>query len=142
MKYGKALISRRASTTCTPAMTAVIFANLRGTVRIKSVCAIAKIAGTKEWQSKRDTPLCAKLRQSAIHQGLLPLPYLDQDARGEKKHDKFRARKAPTEHRRRHTGSALTRYIGTIRRLVSGTRTTDEPPPGDSPKLCGTDHRN
>jgi hypothetical protein len=31
----------------TPAMTAVIFASLRGTVRIKSVCAMAKIAGTK-----------------------------------------------------------------------------------------------
>ena len=47
MKYGKDLISRGASTTRTPAMTAVIFANLRGTVRIKSVCAMAKIAGTK-----------------------------------------------------------------------------------------------
>jgi hypothetical protein len=34
MKDGKDLISRGASTTRTPAMTAVIFANLRGTVRI------------------------------------------------------------------------------------------------------------
>jgi hypothetical protein len=32
MNYGKDLIWRGASTTCTPAMTAVIFANLRGTV--------------------------------------------------------------------------------------------------------------
>jgi hypothetical protein len=31
MKYGKDLISRGASTTRTPAMTGVIFANLRGT---------------------------------------------------------------------------------------------------------------
>jgi hypothetical protein len=45
MKYGKDLISRGASTTRAPAMIAVIFANLRGTVRIKSVCAMAKIAG-------------------------------------------------------------------------------------------------
>ena len=62
MKYGKDLISRGASTTRTPAITAAIFASLRGTVRIKSVCAMAKIAGTKkEWQSKHHTPLCAKL---------------------------------------------------------------------------------
>lgn len=69
MKYGKDLISRGASTTRTPATTAVIFANLRGTVRIKSVRAMAKIAGTKNGR--------AKLRQSSIHQSLLPLPYLD-----------------------------------------------------------------
>src|SRR5580658_10944400 len=47
MKYGKDLISRGASTTRTPAIPAVNFANLRGKVRIKSVCAMAKIAGTK-----------------------------------------------------------------------------------------------
>jgi hypothetical protein len=63
MKYGKDLISLGASTTRTPAITAVIFANLRGTARIKSVCAMAKIVGTKNgigisymyfgaWQSK------------------------------------------------------------------------------------------
>ncbi len=46
MKYGKDLISLGASTTRTPAM-AAISANLRGTVRIRSVCAMAKIAGTK-----------------------------------------------------------------------------------------------
>jgi hypothetical protein len=38
-----------------------------------------KDGGHKEWQGKRDVPLCAKLHQSAIHQCLLPLPYLDQD---------------------------------------------------------------
>src|SRR6201987_6232462 len=38
-----------------------------------------KDRGHIEWQSKRDLPLCAKLRESAIHQGLLPLSYLDQD---------------------------------------------------------------
>jgi hypothetical protein len=74
MKYGKHLVSRGASTTRTPAIIAVIFANLRGTVRIKSVCAIAKIAGTKKWRGKRDVPLCANLRESAIHQSLLPFP--------------------------------------------------------------------
>ena len=41
MKYEKALISRGASTTRTPATAAVIFANLRGRVRIKLVCAMA-----------------------------------------------------------------------------------------------------
>ena len=66
MKYGKDLISLGASTTRTPAMAAVISANLRGTVRIRSVCAMAKI-GHKEWQSKRDMAFCAKLRQSTIH---------------------------------------------------------------------------
>jgi hypothetical protein len=38
-----------------------------------------KDRGHKEWQSKRDVPLYAKLGQSAIHLSLLPLPYLDQD---------------------------------------------------------------
>jgi len=47
MKYGKALISRGGSTTRIRAIGAVICANLRGTVRIKSVWAMAKIAGTK-----------------------------------------------------------------------------------------------
>jgi hypothetical protein len=47
MKYGKALISRGGSTTRIRAIAAVICANLRGTVRIKSVWAMAKIAGTK-----------------------------------------------------------------------------------------------
>ena len=41
----KDLISRGASTTRTPATGAVIVGNWRGTVRIKSVCAMAKIAG-------------------------------------------------------------------------------------------------
>ena len=61
MKYGKDLISGGASTTCTPAMAAVIFANLRGTVRIKSVCATAKIAGTKNGSvsaTRRFAPTC------------------------------------------------------------------------------------
>src|SRR5258708_18570148 len=66
----------------------------------------------------------------------------DERLRGERKHDKYRTRKAPTEQRRRLTSSALTRYIGTIRRLVSGSKTADEPPPGGSPKLCGTGQRN
>ena len=30
----------------------------------------------------------------------------------------------------------LTRYIRTVRRLVSGSRTAEEAPPCDSPKLC------
>ena len=47
MKYGKALISRGSSTTRIRAIGAVICANLRGTVRIKSARAMAKIAGTK-----------------------------------------------------------------------------------------------
>ena len=38
-----------------------------------------KDRGHKVWQSKRHTPLYAKLRQSAIHQSLLPLPYVDLD---------------------------------------------------------------
>ena len=53
MKYGKDLISRGASTTRIPAMTAVIFANLRGTVRIKSVCAMAKIAFVRVFEAFR-----------------------------------------------------------------------------------------
>jgi hypothetical protein len=36
-----------------------------------------KDRGHKVWQSKRHTPLYAKLRQSAIQQSLLPLPYVD-----------------------------------------------------------------
>jgi hypothetical protein len=44
MKYGKASISRGASIIRTPATAAVIAANFRGTVRIKSVRAIAKTA--------------------------------------------------------------------------------------------------
>jgi hypothetical protein len=70
MKYGKGSISRGASTARTTAMTVVTFANLRGTVRIRSVCD-GKDRGHKEWQSKRNVPLCAKLRQSAIHSNLV-----------------------------------------------------------------------
>src|SRR5258708_18756816 len=54
MKYGKDLISRGACTTRIPAMTAVIFANLRGTVRIKSVCAMAKIAFVRVFEAFRE----------------------------------------------------------------------------------------
>jgi hypothetical protein len=67
MKYGKDLISRCASTTRTPAMTAVIFANLRGTVRIKSVWAIAKIASTKNGRvsaTRRFAPSCDRARST------------------------------------------------------------------------------
>ena len=53
----------------------------------------------------------------------------DKGLQGEKKHDKFRTRKAPTEQRRRLTGSAPARYIRTVRRLVSGSRAVDEAPP-------------
>ena len=60
----------------------------------------------------------------------------DEGLRGEKKHDKFRTRKAPTEQRRRLTGSAPARYIRRVGRLVSGSRTAGESPLGDSPKLC------
>src|SRR5882672_7231105 len=66
----------------------------------------------------------------------------DERLRGERKYDKYRTRKTPTEQRSRVTGSASTRYIGTVRRLVSGSRTAHEAPPGDSPKLCGTGHWN
>ena len=67
MKYGKDLISRGASTTRTPAMAAVSFANLRGTVRIKSACAMAKIAGTKNGRVSATCRFAPSLGQSAIH---------------------------------------------------------------------------
>ena len=67
MKYGKDLISRGASTTCPPAIAAVICANLRGTVRIKSVRAMAKIAGTKNGRVRATrlfVPSCARARST------------------------------------------------------------------------------
>ncbi len=79
MKYGKDLISRGGSTTRTPAMTAVSFANLRGTVRIKSVCAMAKIAGTKNGKvnaTRRFAPSCDRARST---KACCPFRSLDQD---------------------------------------------------------------
>src|ERR1700733_7069780 len=57
MKYGKDLISRGASTTRTRARPAVILANLRGTVRTKSVCATAKIRVQRMAGGARHTAL-------------------------------------------------------------------------------------
>src|ERR1700693_3541265 len=45
----------------------------------------------------------------------------DERLRRERKHDKYGTRKAPTDQRRRVTGRAPTRYIRTVRRLVSGS---------------------
>jgi 3-oxoadipate enol-lactonase len=70
----------------------------------------------------------------------------DKGLQGEKKHDKFRTRKAPTEQRRRLTGSAPARYIRTVRRLVSGSRAVDEAPPvirlNYEEPFAGTDSAN
>jgi hypothetical protein len=48
IKYGKGLISRGGSITRRPASGPTILANVRGTVRIKSVCRMAKTAGIKK----------------------------------------------------------------------------------------------
>src|SRR5260370_38483927 len=82
----------------------------------------------KRWRLRNDRNFCSHPRRVAYRER-------DERLRGERKHDKYRTRKAPTEQRRRLTSSALTRYIGTIRRLVSGSRTTHEAPPVDSLKL-------
>jgi hypothetical protein len=49
------------------------FCPMRPAVGIKSVCAMAKIAGAKEWQSKRGAALYVKLRQSAVNRVLCNL---------------------------------------------------------------------
>src|SRR6266851_3073692 len=91
----------------------------------------------KRWRLRNDRNSCSHPRRVAYRRR-----ERDERLRGERKHDKYRTRKAPTEQRRRLTSSPLTRYIRTIRRLVSGSRTADDAPPGDSPKLCGTGHWN
>jgi NAD(P)-dependent dehydrogenase (short-subunit alcohol dehydrogenase family) len=68
MKYGKTLISRGGSTTRTPAIPAVILANLRGTVRIKSVRAIAKIADTKNGRVNTTRRLAPSWARVAIQE--------------------------------------------------------------------------
>jgi hypothetical protein len=74
MKNGKDLISRGASTTRTPARPAVIFATLRGTVRIKSVCAMAKIADTKYGRVNATRRFAIEGASLAVQ---LPLPVSD-----------------------------------------------------------------
>ena len=69
MKYEKPLISRGGSTTRTPGIEAELFANLRGSVSVRSVRAMAWIVGTKygiRSAARRFRPSSARGRSTGV----------------------------------------------------------------------------
>jgi hypothetical protein len=80
MKYGKALSSQGGLIIRKPPFVSAILAKVRGTVRTRSVCAMAKTAEQKR-NSYCNPPFYAECCQRPIHHGLMAIAGQDHRVR-------------------------------------------------------------